>query len=64
MVQKIVCANHLLRNYVSKLRDLAQKRFSSKGNQIDLILRHSLKTNIERLRISIDCHKIQKERGW
>jgi Mg2+ and Co2+ transporter CorA len=40
---------------VSKLRDLAQKRFSSKGNQIDLILRHSLKTNIERLRISIDC---------
>jgi hypothetical protein len=55
MVQKIECANHLLRNYVSKLRDLAQKRFSSKGNQIDLILRHSLKTNIERLRISIDC---------
>jgi hypothetical protein len=54
MVQKIECANYLLRNYVSKLKDIAQKRFSSKGNQIGLIIRHSLKTIVKRLRVSID----------
>jgi hypothetical protein len=39
MVQKIECANYLLKNYVSKLKDIAQKRFSSKGNQIGLIIK-------------------------
>ncbi|XP_063913036.1 uncharacterized protein LOC135129717 [Zophobas morio] len=55
MVTKIECANHLLRNYVTKLRDIAQKRFSSQGKEVDIVLRHALKNNISRLRLSIVC---------
>lgn len=55
VVQKVECSNHLLRNYVTKLTDLSKKKYSSKANEVDIFYRHSLKTNIQRLRLSVVC---------
>lgn len=54
-IQKIECSNHLLRNYCNNLKQLATKKFSSKGLAISSGLKASLKNNIQRLRVAIDC---------
>jgi hypothetical protein len=63
-VEKIECKNHLLRNYCAKLRDLSNKRFSSKGTLVPVCARKSLKGNIFRLRVAVTCaimHYIKEE---
>jgi hypothetical protein len=42
-IEKIECKNHLLRNYCTKLRDLSNKRFSSKGKLVPAASRKCLK---------------------
>lgn len=54
-IQKVECSNHLLRNYCNNLKQLITKKFSSKGFPISSNLKTSLKNNIQRLRIAIDC---------
>jgi hypothetical protein len=63
-VEKIECKNHLLRNYCAKLRDLSNKRFSSKGTLVPVCARKFLKGNIFRLRVAVTCaimHYIKEE---
>jgi hypothetical protein len=49
-VKKIKC-----KNYCAKLRDLSNKRFSSKGNLVPVCARKSLQVNIFRLRVAVTC---------
>ena len=55
VVEKIECSNHLLRNYCTNLKNLATKKFSSKGLPIAPFLRQFLKKSIQRLRTAVDC---------
>lgn len=53
LIKKVECRNHLIRNYVSKLRDLVKHRVSSKQKIVSPKLRFLLKNKIEKLRVSI-----------
>jgi len=50
LVKKIECKNHILRNYISKLNDMAAKRKSSSGKVVPGFLRKLLKNNKLRIR--------------
>ncbi|XP_072385923.1 uncharacterized protein CLS isoform X1 [Diabrotica undecimpunctata] len=54
-IEKIECKNHVLRNFVNRLREQSSKKHSSAGKAIPLLLRSVLKSNIQRLRTAIDC---------
>ncbi|KAI4455781.1 exonuclease phage-type/recb c-terminal domain-containing protein [Holotrichia oblita] len=53
LVRKIECTNHLLRNYVSKLYQLAKNRLSSENTVVPFKLRKVVKSKIERMRDGI-----------
>lgn len=50
LIKKIECKNHILRNYLSKLNDIAAKRKSSNGKVVPGYLRTILKDNNLRIR--------------
>ncbi|CAI6371889.1 unnamed protein product [Macrosiphum euphorbiae] len=50
IIKKVECINHLLRNYINRLRDLTSKRKNSKGERIPGYLRNSIQTRLLRLR--------------
>ncbi|CAH1108130.1 unnamed protein product, partial [Psylliodes chrysocephalus] len=54
VVEKIECRNHLLRSCCARLRDIAEKRYSTAGKLVPVKLRSLLKSNILTLRIAID----------
>lgn len=49
-VKKIECANHILRNYLNRLVDIATKRKSLSGNVVPGLLRKNLKEKRLKLR--------------
>lgn len=49
-VKKIECTNHILRNYLNRLVDIASKRKSSSGSVVPGILRRNLKEKRLKLR--------------
>ena len=49
-VKKIECANHILRNYLNRLMDIATKRKSSSGSVAPGLLRINLKDKRLKLR--------------
>lgn len=49
-VKKIECANHILRNYLNRLVDIATKRKSSSGSVVPGLLRTNLKEKRLKLR--------------
>ncbi|XP_060846320.1 uncharacterized protein LOC132925982 [Rhopalosiphum padi] len=53
IVQKVECTNHLLRNYINRLRDLTSKRKNSKGEPIPGYLRKIIQTRLLRLRYAV-----------
>lgn len=53
MIKKIECSNHLLRNYINRLRDLTKKRKNSKGEAIPGFLRNIVQTRLTRLRYAV-----------
>lgn len=50
LVKKIECKNHILRNYLNKISEMATKRKSSSGMVVPGFLRKILKDNKLRLR--------------
>lgn len=53
VIKKIECSNHLLRNYINRLRDLTNKRKNSKGEPIPGYLRKIVQTRLLRLRYAV-----------
>ncbi|XP_022160289.1 uncharacterized protein LOC111026498 isoform X3 [Myzus persicae] len=53
IVKKVECSNHLLRNYINRLRDLTNKRKNSKGEPIPGYLRKIIQTRLLRLRYAV-----------
>ncbi|KAL4105323.1 hypothetical protein QTP88_020571 [Uroleucon formosanum] len=53
LIKKIECKNHILRNYLSKLNDMAAKRKCSSGKVVPGYLRTILKDNKLRIRYGI-----------
>ncbi|KAG8238251.1 hypothetical protein J437_LFUL017815 [Ladona fulva] len=51
-VQKVECMNHLLRNYISRLRDTARKPKNSQG-AVPILLRKKVGDNLQRLRVAV-----------
>lgn len=49
-IKKIECKNHILRNYMNRINDMAGKRKSSSGTVVPGVLRKILKDNKLRLR--------------
>lgn len=49
-VSKIECTNHILRNYLNRLRDITTRRKSSNGSVVPGILRKNLKEKLLKLR--------------
>jgi len=43
LVEKIECTNHILRNYLTRLRDFSTKRKSRSGNTVSGFVRKKLK---------------------
>lgn len=52
-IKKIECKNHILRNYMNRLNDIAGKRKCSSGTVVPGILRKLVKDNKLRLRYTI-----------
>lgn len=52
-ITKIECSNHLLLNYINRLRDLTNKRKNSKGEQIPGFLRKIVQSRLLRLRYAV-----------
>ncbi|KAL4101219.1 hypothetical protein QTP88_021239 [Uroleucon formosanum] len=50
LVEKIECTNHILRNYLTRLRDFSTERKSTSGNTVLGFIRTKLKENLLRLR--------------
>lgn len=50
VIKKIECTNHLLRNYINKLRDIPNKRKNSKGECVPGRYRDILRDRLLRLR--------------
>lgn len=53
IVKKVECSNHLLRNYINRLRDLTNKRKNSKSEPIPGYLRKIIQTRLLRLRYAV-----------
>lgn len=53
MIKKIECCNHLLRNYINRIRDIANKRKNLKGEPIPGFLRQSIQTRLLRFRYAV-----------
>lgn len=53
VIKKIECTNHILRNYINKLREIANKRRSSKGECIPGCYRKILQDRLLRLRYAV-----------
>lgn len=53
MIKKVECTNHLLRNYINRLRDITNKRKNSKGETIPGFLRKTVQTRLLRLRYAV-----------
>lgn len=53
VIKKIECTNHLLRNYINKLRDISNKRKSSKGGCVPGCYRKILHDRLLRLRYAV-----------
>lgn len=53
MIKKVECSNHLLRNYINRLRDLTNKRKNSKGEPIPGFLRKTIQTRLLRFRYAV-----------
>jgi hypothetical protein len=53
MIKKIECSNHLLRNYINRLRDLPKKRKNSKGETIPGFLRKIVQTRLIRIQYAV-----------
>uniref|UniRef100_A0A2S2PQZ9 Uncharacterized protein n=1 Tax=Schizaphis graminum TaxID=13262 RepID=A0A2S2PQZ9_SCHGA len=52
-VKKIECTNHLLRNYINRLRETASRRKCTNGNIVPGVQRTFLKNNLLRLRYAV-----------
>lgn len=52
-VKKIECKNHILRNYMNRINDMATKRKCSSGTVVPGYLRKLIKDNKLRLRYTI-----------
>jgi len=50
VIKKIECSNHILRNYVKKLKDNSTKRRTTRGVNIPGNIRQAIKDRILRLR--------------
>ncbi|KAG8237305.1 hypothetical protein J437_LFUL017065, partial [Ladona fulva] len=53
-VQKVECMNHLLRTYISRLRDTARKPKNSQG-AVPILLRKKVGDNLQRIRVAISA---------
>uniref|UniRef100_A0A2S2P2G9 Mutator-like transposase domain-containing protein n=1 Tax=Schizaphis graminum TaxID=13262 RepID=A0A2S2P2G9_SCHGA len=53
VIKKIECTNHLLRNYINKLRDISNKRKNSKGECVPGCYRKILHDRLLRLRYAV-----------
>lgn len=53
VIKKIECTNHVLRNYINKLRDISNKRKNSSGQCIAGCYRTILQTRLLRLRYAV-----------
>lgn len=53
IVKKVECSNHLLRNYINRLRDLTSKKKNSKGESIPGYLRKIIQARLLRLRYAV-----------
>lgn len=53
VIKKIECSNHILRNYVNRLKDIATKRRTNRGVNIPGNIRQIIKDRILRLRYAI-----------
>lgn len=53
VTKKIECSNHILRNYVNKLKDISTKRRTTRGVNIPGNIRQAIKDRILRLRYAI-----------
>lgn len=52
-IKKIECTNHLLRNYINRLREIAGRRKCTNGNIVPGVQRTFLKNNLLRLRYAV-----------
>ncbi|XP_060858281.1 uncharacterized protein LOC132935681 [Metopolophium dirhodum] len=52
-IKKIECTNHLLRNYINRLRETASRRKCTNGNIVPGVQRTFLKNNVLRLRYAV-----------
>lgn len=53
VIKKIECSNHILRNYVNKLKDISIRRRTTRGINIPGNIRQAIKDRILRLRYAI-----------
>jgi hypothetical protein len=53
LIQKIECKNHVLRNYINRMRDIAGKRKFSSGKIVPGDQRNTLRNNLQKLRCAI-----------
>lgn len=53
IIQKIECRNHILRNYINRLRDIAGRRKSSSGKIVPGDQRNLLRSNLQKLRCAV-----------
>lgn len=53
IIKKIECTNHLLRNYINRLRDIASRRKCTNGTIVPGVQRTCLKTNLLRFRFAV-----------
>lgn len=53
VIQKIECTNHLLRNYINRLRDMTIRRKCTSGIVVPGVQRNFLKNNLLRLRYAV-----------
>lgn len=53
MIQKIECRNHVLRNYINRMRDIAGKRKCSSGKIVPGDQRNILRNNLQKLRCAV-----------
>lgn len=53
VIKKIECSNHILRNYVNKLKDISIKRRTTRGINVPGYIRQAIKDRTLRLRYAI-----------
>jgi hypothetical protein len=53
MIQKIECKNHVIHNYINRIRHFAGKRIRSSGNIVPEDQRNILRNNLHKLRCAV-----------